>query len=459
MSEIGLTPLPPGHPSLQTLTSFFLNLVKKATQTKENVSRFPGTMPITLSKRHLGMIYQNDYVVLEKSDGTRYMLFCVPDGVLLIDRLMRFYPIEPNPEIRGQGFVSRQENTVLDGELTFNIVTQQWDYLIYDCISIAGDISVARRGFRERMAAAEAYVAGPRLWAPFCSGLLRLRIKDYYEKGEIRRLFSHIKKDPQGHYLYINNDRRDGVLFNQNDGVIFSPVGMGYQVKKCSSLLKWKPPHLNSVDFTLQLERKLDPRKNEPTVRPFLAYKGDRGNIRLREIYPPSSLKRQWAAKFDTFNEAIVEMAYHKYSGEWTYIRRRADKETPNYSSTVIDTLETIAESMDREDLVRSLEKHCKGPPQTQLELIKSTAMNRESCTFRDDYFDESNHQYMVTTPISLVRPPSMRPPPGKRYGKGPRSYRGYEKKANGSGQKSQNAVQEEPSEAGRMPVAYTDDV
>lgn len=461
MSEIGLVPIPEHDPNLSSLRDHFNGMVRQATRTKESLRRFPGTMPLTLSRRHLGMVAKNDYVALEKSDGTRYMLFVVSETVFLIDRSFRFYIVEPSPQILSHGFQACQENTILDGELTHNQILDKYEYLIYDSICINGDISVASRGFRERMLAAENYVAGPRAWAPFYAGLLRIRIKDYYEIKDIRRLFSHIRKDPSGQYLYMNNNRRDGVICNENDGVIFAPVGIGYQVKKCSALLKWKPPHLNSIDFLLQLEKTVDARRNnEPTVTPYIAYKGDRGNIRLREVYFPSKLKRKWAADFRRYHNSIVELAYDRMAGEWRYLRNRDDKDSANFASTVIDTMETITESMEREELVTHCERHATPPPAQEKEFVVANKNNAKCCTFEGDLFDDSNHDYLLTTPISLVAPPFMAPPAGKRFDRGRRRQPVSDDFANGRKTRSHPTSETEQNKnEDRPPVAYDDDV
>lgn len=105
--------------------------------------------------------------------------------------------------------------------------------------SSSSDLSVASRGCREGMKSAAISVAGPRLWASFCSGLLPLRIKDYYEKKDLRLLFSRTSTDPQRHYIYINDDRRDGVLCNETDAVIFEPDGTS--IDTMSSFSKMEP--------------------------------------------------------------------------------------------------------------------------------------------------------------------------------------------------------------------------
>lgn len=461
--ELGYEPFPDTSSTLAGLRKHFLGLVISATGTTEKLHRFPGTMPITLSRRHIQMVAHSDYVCLEKSDGMRYMLLAIKDFVVLIDRQMRFFLIKPNPAIMTQGFTGHQDNTCLDGELTYNIVTKQWDYLIYDAIAIDGDLSVAQRGFRERMQAAETFVAGPRLWAPFCSGLLRLRIKDYYEKRDLRKLFSRIRKDPKGHYIYMNIDRRDGVICNENDGLIFSPVGMPYQVRNCPALLKWKPPHLNSIDFTLQLEPSVDPkRNNQPSVRCFIAYKGERGICRLREVYFPSKVRQKFTANFDVYNGKVVELAYDRLAGEWKYIRKRDDKDGPNFSSTVIDTMETIAESMEREELVTYMEVNSKPIPSSENAIVKANARNEEVCTFREDYFGEDNDNYLAATPISVTAPPMFAGRPHPRSGRGPRRppTEGHQDRMT-NGEAHGNREQDGPpaSPRGRAAFEYSDDV
>jgi hypothetical protein len=381
-------------------------------------------MALSLSRRHMQMIAANDYVALEKSDGVRYMLMTLPDFVVLIDRRMSIFIVEPNPVIPSFGNPScLQENTLLDGELTYNLALVRWEYLIYDAVAIDGDLHVAKLGFRQRLRAVESYVTAPRVWSPAVSGLLRLRVKDYYEKPMILDLFNHIKKDTKGEYVYVNHHRRDGIMCNLNDGVIFTPCLMPYVVKNCPALLKWKPPQLNSVDFALQLERAVEPRTDMPTVKTFIAYRGDSGNCRLREVYFPSKLKRTWAAAFDEYNNAIVELSYERGAGEWRFIRRREDKDTPNFSSTVIDTMESIAESMDREELVSFVKRKSAPPPSAVEKLIQEQTMARAVCTFKDDLFDADNLAYSLTTPISRIPAPFA--PTGLVHGSGRTNQRG----------------------------------
>lgn len=432
----------------------------EATKTQQQLSsdRFPGSMAVSLSRRHLGMIAKNDYVALEKSDGQRYMLFALKDLVLLIDRRMNFYVAAPNPRILVPEYDHEKladpnfepefhDGTILDGELVFNQITNEYEYLIYDAVSINGDTSVATKDFRERMMAAEVWVVSWRVMTPDATGLLRLRCKDYFEKLEIRRLFHRIKKDDKGEYLYLNDDRRDGAICNFNDGVIFTPVGLPYTVKNCEQLLKWKPPHLDSVDFKLLLEPYVDQKTQKPSCRASIAYSGGgkRQLITLRQVYFPSKQRIEWAKNFDKYHESIVELSYDRKLGEWRYIRQRDDKTTPNFASTVIGTMESIAEELLREELVAFLEKNSQPPPREAERFITAKQRTEKECKIRDDLFDCENKQYLMATPISTTAPPLIQAPRRERR------HRTH--------QRPQHMQQPPPQEGSRLQPDYSQDV
>lgn len=463
MAELGLSVLQ-DHALSRRICSQCNAIVADATSSNESIRRFPGTMPMSLSRRHMHMIAKNDYVMLEKSDGVRYLMLVLSDFVSLLDRRMRVFVVEPNPTVPSYANPAvSQENTLLDGELTFNLALERWEYLIYDVVAIDGDTSVAKLDFRQRLRAAESYVAAPRVFSPLVSGLLRLRVKDYYEKRSIRTLFDHVLKNPKGEYIYKNNNRRDGILCNLNDGVIFAPCQMPYVVGSCSALLKWKPPHLNSIDFELQLEKIIDPRTDTPSVRSFIAFRSEKGNVQLREVYFPSKLKRKWAAAFDVYNKSIVELSYDRGGGEWRYIRQRDDKDTPNFSKTVIDTMESIAESMDREELTTFLERNSLPIPSSAESIVNEQAAACDKCTFTNDLFDENNPSYIATTPMSLVLPPFVPPTfrPKRSDGRGrgtgterESSHHADFKHKNGV---SEPATDPSPVDSGPKPVVYED--
>jgi len=44
-------------------------------------------------------------------------------------------------------------------------------------------------------------------------------------------------------------------LKHKNDGLIFTSINSPYIPGTCQKMLKWKPPHENTIDFKLTLEK------------------------------------------------------------------------------------------------------------------------------------------------------------------------------------------------------------
>jgi len=406
MTEIGLKEL--DKDSSQPLLRLVSKLCCGAAGVAE-VHGFPGTLPLTLSRRHIEMICHNDYVLLEKSDGTRYFLLILQNDVFLIDRKYSFYPVIPKPpfpqpnKAAANSKTEEHHETLLDGELCVNLATETWEYLVYDVVAIQGDYRWGQKDYRSRMLAVEEWVVQPRILAASTAGSLRIRIKDIYEKTEIDLLFSRIYKNKDRDYVYENGGRLDGVVCNRNDGLIFTPVQLAYPLKSCPALLKWKYPLFNSVDFMLFIEVDGDKKEDDPrNIHTYLGYKGDRGVVRYREVFFPSSLKRKWAEARSEQNGKIIECSYDRMAGEWRYLRHRTDKTTPNYSTTVMDTLESTAESITREELIDRIKKNTTKP------IPSSISQKRPSWKVdEDDFFTDKNPKYRKTTPISLIPPPT----------------------------------------------------
>jgi hypothetical protein len=113
-------------------------------------------------------------------------------------------------------------------------------------------------------------------------------------------------------------------------------------------------------------------------------------------------LKRKWAEARSEQNGKIIECSYDRMAGEWRYLRHRTDKTTPNYSTTVMDTLESTAESITREELIDRIKKNTTKP------IPSSISQKRPSWKVdEDDFFTDKNPKYRKTTPISLIPPPT----------------------------------------------------
>ena len=90
--------------------------------------------------------------------------------------------------------------------------------------------------------------ASPRPW-------LCVSHQTFLDKAQIHQHWQRISKTPDGAYLYEDAERN---LRNHNDGLIFTPVQQPYLMSS-DTLLKWKWPDLQSVDFKVYFPYFPDP--------------------------------------------------------------------------------------------------------------------------------------------------------------------------------------------------------
>lgn len=259
-----------------------------------NSRKFPGSHPVSLTRSGLeNTLSKNKYYVCEKTDGVRYLLLCAgKDGCYLIDRKEHFTWVSmvlPRGEIHtdrdacggwppaeGQRFPEGGphwllDNTLLDGELVWDrdldaekrTGEKAWKlvFYIFDVIAIQqtgkkgikgpSDSSVVSLPLTDRLRLIHSHVIAPRRSfqsAPHWAGLFGKQSNELRQGGA----FSICAKN-----MYRAEDTRfvlDTVLTSlphEQDGLIFTPVNKRYTPGIDRALIKWKPPHLNSVDFRL----------------------------------------------------------------------------------------------------------------------------------------------------------------------------------------------------------------
>ena len=59
-------------------------------------------------------------------------------------------------------------------------------------------------------------------------------MKDMFEVWEVKSLFRLIDAE---------------MLMHENDGLIFTQDCCPYYPGTCTEIVKWKPPHMNTIDF------------------------------------------------------------------------------------------------------------------------------------------------------------------------------------------------------------------
>ena len=185
---------------------------------------FVGAQPESLHKERIGTLYKTEYSVTDKADGDRALMIVDDRGcVYFVDNnLNRIFKTD---------VVSKNHGTVLDGEIVKT--AQSVHFLAFDVlVSDNSDI----RGNREYTLRKRLDVVGDVIKNTECT--------DYYKISAKRYYFGNVFTGAKCILDSVSEK------FYGNDGLVFTPVNDPYpRVKKWSGLLKWKPPHLNTIDF------------------------------------------------------------------------------------------------------------------------------------------------------------------------------------------------------------------
>jgi len=194
------------------------------------VGYFVGAQPETLHKDKISTIYKSQYSITDKADGDRVFLFIDKNGnVYILDSNL-------NNVFRTDIKQKREDYycSIIDAELVRSknkICILAFDVLYYGNKDIRGDKKYLLKTRLEKLDE----IIG------------NLSTSDYYE--------IQLKKYYFGNVFSASKKILDSVCDKpyENDGLIFTPVNEPYSIsKKWSSLLKWKPVELNTIDFYVE---------------------------------------------------------------------------------------------------------------------------------------------------------------------------------------------------------------
>jgi len=299
-------------------------------------SGFPGCQPVSMDRKNL-LLLRNPYWVSWKADGTRYMMYIKGAfQVYFIDRDNAVFKIE------GVSFVSRRDrsrhlvDTLVDGEMVIDTEPatgkQQPRYLIYDLVSLEGHKTLSQN-FRTRYTAIGDEIINPRIEA-----MKERRIHREREPIGVRRKeFWEVKMTD-----YLLSDKFK--LCHEPDGLIYQPVDTPYTPGPCPSVLKWKPPSLNSVDFRLKIHE-----ENRPGyVRQKI------GNLFVGGLTERFSFMKPTKA-MKAMDNTIIECRFNRDGPQphgWVFMRQRTDKSFPNSLKTAQAVCESINEPVTNDYLI-----------------------------------------------------------------------------------------------------------
>ena len=300
---------------------------------------FPGSQPVSLSRDNMSLLKREPYSVTWKADGTRYMVLLMRDGVYLIDRKFTVRRVQMRFPLPHKKFgTAVHHGTLMDGEMVVDTdpktQKQMRRFLAYDLMAVNGE-RVSQRPFLERLNIVREFVVEPRkafLAQTGPSGAyaankepFSVRTKEFHPLQFAR---SSIEK-------FIP------ALSHESDGLIFQPSNAPYVPQTYESLLKWKFPELNSVDFLLRVARGSG-----------LLFVGDKGGqyVRLEDDFVTRS------EPLESLDGKIVECSWDWNEKKWVFMRTRADKDTPNFITVYRKTWKSIQDNITADDILKFVE-------------------------------------------------------------------------------------------------------
>jgi len=294
--------------SQETFKQNFINLFKS--------DKFPGSQPESLEKAKK---LPENYATTFKVDGERSLLY--------IDNAGSCYSISRNMEITNIfSKCVKYKNTVIDGEIVEN--TTSVKYYGFDIICLKGIDIRENKIYLLNKRCEDMKTILENITSKFCE----FTAKKYWPANR-KNIEMLLKK--------YENDMEIGKV----DGLIFTPINKPYPAKKNRNVsLKWKPPHLNTIDFRI---KKLKTGQNEYETWD-LYLKNKNGEFALE----PNSLRNFNATRIGTIpneykDDSIVECRFHVDLCMFVPIRTRTDKTVPNFITTARNVWKSIKNPVD----------------------------------------------------------------------------------------------------------------
>lgn len=280
----------PRGSSLHEAAKDFIHAVWKS----RDRNTFPGSHPVSIERRHFNILAKNEYVVCEKTDGTRYMMVCfVHEGrkySLFVNRNMTMYQVS----------LCVPKDTILDGELVNNSV-----YMVFDGNMVNG-VDIQHLPYLERLKMTETATKGP-----VTPNGIRVVNKTMWPRTAVAHLETL-------EFPY------------ETDGYIFTPVNEPVRMETHETMFKWKPLDRITVDF-----------KVKHSGGRYELYVWDRGSY----VYESDLVGGR-----PEHDGKIVECKFDGHS--WSPVKIRNDKPQPNNRRTFFRTMVNIRENIKPEDFM-----------------------------------------------------------------------------------------------------------
>ena len=148
------------------------------------------------------------------------------------------------------------------------------------------------------------------------------------------------------------------LLHHENDGLLFTSAHAPYSIGQCHKMLKWKPSHLNSVDFKVHviypsIDNQYHTETTENTLKQtYMLQVASQDNLHedYSQIIPEEKLLLSWEK--DSPQDKIIECFYdHQWPHYWRFMRYRHDKNKANHITVLPRILDSIHDAVSRDQV------------------------------------------------------------------------------------------------------------
>jgi mRNA-capping enzyme len=261
------------------------------------------------------------------------------DQIFFIDRNNAVFQMDGLTFLSAHDRSRHLVNTLLDGEM---VIDQEEGgrtprYLIYDLVSLEGN-SICKEDFNVRYRTIQREIIEPRI-AAMKEGRVR---REREPIGVRRKGFWPLKLTQE-----LLSARFKVNLSHESDGLIFQPVDEQYRAGPCPSVLKWKPPSHNSIDFRLKvvIEERLG------MLRKLIC------QLYVGGMDTPMFIMK-WTKSLNQYNGKIIECRFDSVYKEWVFMRERTDKSFPNSYTTAVSVWNSILEPVDEQYLMHYISRN-----------------------------------------------------------------------------------------------------
>ncbi|AGE51400.1 mRNA-capping enzyme (mRNA guanylyltransferase) [Paramecium bursaria Chlorella virus CviKI] len=270
--------------------------------------RLPGPNPVSIERKDFEKLKQQKYVVSEKTDGIRFMMFFTRvfgfKVCTIIDRAMTVYllPFKNIPRVLFQG-------SIFDGELCVDIVEKKFAFVLFDAVVVSG-VTVSQMDLASRFFA------------------MKRSLKEFKNVPEDPAILRYKEWIPLEHPTVIKDRLKKANAIYHTDGLIIMNVDEPVIYGRNFNLFKLKPGTHHTVDFIIMSE--------DGTIG----------------IFDPNLRKNVSVGKLEGYYKKGDIVECKLVDGNWQYIQGRGDKTQANDKLTYEKTLLNIKENITIDEVL-----------------------------------------------------------------------------------------------------------